>query len=54
MRVCSTSNSQHFRIAFLFLYVMGVMFGLLFLFYGGKVMDPFKYFIGRQLGRLRV
>ena len=48
MRVCSTSKSQHFRIGFLFLYILGVMCGLMFLFYGGKVIDPFKYFIGKD------
>ena len=46
MRICETSRSQHFRMAFLSLYILGCLFGLLFLFYGGTLMDPFRLFIG--------
>ena len=44
MRCCGTSHQQHTRIGYLIISFLGVLFGLIFLYFGSDIMSPWEKF----------
>lgn len=47
MQCCGTSHQQHTRLGYLVITIFSIIFGLVFLYFGQDLMEPFeKYGLG--------
>lgn len=44
IRLCGTSNQHHTRLGYLAIYLIGTALGVIFLYHGEQLMEPWQSF----------